>query len=360
MPWKNCSKCSRYYRDDGNGCRNSNCERYEGEGERQFAATAVARTSTSTAAPVRTASPGVNSPGSSRTVSIPERRPVPHVSGPDPVVHLTVAPPQVVIPPTVVSSSHVLPVISSVSEDRYSRADGAIEIRQRLLDLKGQSIKGLMPDYLERLGKGINKTVYRVKGKPWVVAVVTAGLAGSKWRAVDSEIEQLLELRKRGVTVPSLGPIECAEDALVEVEDEKSAPARAFIEQLIPGNHALCRQENPDYAQKFASEIERVIGKGKNIDLTKLRNAKADLDAIAKYFERGEDIPDFQIVVDTDTGHIYTIDPGDPSLTGSVIKKHIAWVNEWRKVITALEPRSAGRVRTAAEQFQPRTSDAGQ
>ncbi|MDY0965547.1 hypothetical protein [Massilia sp. CFBP9026] len=350
MGWKNCIKCSRYYSDDGSGCRNTACARYGvGDANQQAAAASSAQASSSTPAPLQTASTAIPSSSSSSAFIASAPKPVPHVSAPKPVVHLTVAPLPAVIPPVVVPSSHVLPVISSVSDDQYARSDGAIEIRQKLLDLRNKSIANLIPDYLELLGKGINKTVYRVKEKPWVVAVISAGFAESKWRAVRCEIEQLLELRKHGVTVPSLGPITSVDDALINVVDEKSFPAKAFIEQLIPGNHALCRQENPDYAQKFASEIERVIGKGRNLDPTKFKNAKADLDALAAYFARGEDIPDFQIVVDTNTGHVYTIDPGDPHLTGSVINKHLGWIREWRKVIAVLEPRSAGRVRMAAE-----------
>lgn len=350
MGWKNCIKCGRYYSDNGSGCRNIVCARYGiGDANQQNSAASSAQASSSTPAPLQTASTAIPPSRSSSSFIASAPKPVPHVSAPEPVVHLTVAPPPAVIPPVVVPSSHVLPVISSVADDQYARSDGAIEIRQKLLDLRKNPITNLIPDFLEPLGKGINKTVYRVKEKPWVVAVISAGLAESKWRAVRCEIEQLLVLRKHGVTVPSLGPITGVEDALIDVMDGKSEPAKAFIEQLIPGNHALCRQENPDYAQKFANEIESVIGKGKNLDPIKFKNAKADLDALAAYFARGEDIPDFQIVVDTNTGHVYTIDPGDPHVTGSVINKHLAWIREWRKVITALEPRPAGRVRMAAE-----------
>jgi hypothetical protein len=239
-----------------------------------------------------------------------------------------------------VASAHELPVVDSPENDPIARADGSIGIRQQLLDLRGASISPLAKQgVIEKLGKGINKQVYRVKNAPWVVAVITAGQAEAKWRAVRSEIQQLLALAKAEVTVPSLGPVERADDALIDVLTEENEPAKAFIEQLIIGKHDLCRQEDQAYASKFADEIDRVIGGRKNFNPVRWSNAKRDLDRLARYFKKGTDIPDFQIVVEEGTGHIYTIDPGDPEVTGSVLDKHMGWLETWQKVIRALEPR---------------------
>lgn len=328
MGWKNCTACGRNYKEGRQGCTNSACRLFHQGDAAQGGGGASAKTTENASV--------VDSPAVRR----PAPPPITKVEIPEPVNPLRVSPPPIVVTPVAVSSTHVLPVIQSPSEDTQAREGGSIDIRQQLLDLQGGSVASLVLDgKLSELGKGVNKQVYRVKDAPWVVAVTTQGAQGSKWRAVASEITQLLALAASGVTVPSLGPVASADNALIDVIAADGQPAKAFIEQLIVGKHNLCRQESHEYADKFAGEIERVIGGRHSFDLARWRNAKDDLDRLQAYFAKGTDIPDFQIVVEESTGHIYTIDPGDPNATGSVLSKHVQWLNTWQKVITALEPR---------------------
>jgi len=238
--------------------------------------------------------------------------------------------------PQAVVANHVLPVIAA-PRDARERAEGSLDIRQDLLDLDGGPIERLVNDgTLAPLGSGNNKQIFRVVGKPWVVAVATAGSHGSKWRAVTSEIEQLLTLNGAGVKVPSLGPVTSAEQALVDVQMQ-GEPAKAFIEQFIDANHALGRQESHNYPNLVADEIERVIGGRKNFSADRWANANADLTALERYFEVHKDIPDFQVVIELGSGHIYTIVPGDPTIVGN-LSSHKTWLQHWRKRLNVLRP----------------------
>ena len=334
MGWKNCIKCGRLYREGDSGCGNAVCLLFRQGDEAQQRSLKK--------------NDSISKPKPTGAVSIPQRglpmvknaAAVPSIDLPEKISILKVSPPTTVPIPKTVESSHVLPVIVSVEGDSLGRTGGSIDVRQSLIDLKGHSVSALVPGLLTKLGKGVNKQVYSVKNAPWVVAVITAGEGGAKWRAVTAEIDQLMALLKAGVTVPSLGPVSSAKDALIDVQTEDGQPAKAFIEERIVGKHDLCRQESHDYAKKFADEIERVIGGRKAFDLERWQHAKADLEMLKAYFDKGKDIPDFQIVVEEATGHVYTIDPGDPALTGAVLSKHKGWVDEWLKVIAVLKPRT--------------------
>ena len=102
----------------------------------------------------------------------------------------------------IVAATHELITIAAPKEVTTNtvpeRGGGVIEITQRLNDLRGGSIRPLVQDgFMSKLGKGVNKAVYRVVGKPWIVATITAGQGNAKWRAVKAdEIERVIGGRK--------------------------------------------------------------------------------------------------------------------------------------------------------------------
>lgn len=183
---------------------------------------------------------------------------------------------------------------------------------------------------LRHLGGGMNKQAYLVKGSSWVALACTAGHEEAKWRALEAEIDQLLAMRAEGVAVPRLGEVERGQQVFACALGEQVA--HGILEGFVGGLEA--DKGDRDFAGKVADLLR---AGGDNAEMW--TNAIGDLERLRDYLEEGNDVPDLQVIFEEHTGHILTIDPGDPVTSGNYLEKHQGWVSHWLKMLERFKPR---------------------
>lgn len=182
-------------------------------------------------------------------------------------------------------------------------------------------------EHFKLLGGGVNKKAYAINNSSWVVLVAPI----SKERIVKAEVEQLIKLQKGGVEIPKIG-----EGKVFNVKVNKEEKV-AFLEEAING-FEIDRQGatafSLDNIKKFGDKVADFICSENDFNLAKSkRNAAINsIEKLKKYLSE-EDIPDFQVRFDLESGKILTLDPGDPENSENAREKHLSWVNEWLKVL---------------------------
>jgi hypothetical protein len=233
---------------------------------------------------------------------------------------------------------------------------------------------------LQVLGQGANKRAYLVKGQNWVILAAPPGVENKIWRGMATEISQLLALKAAEIVTPDFGEpgVQAEPVSGLKPPDLKdptsqgpAAPyffkvkafggqeCRAFIESMVKGIEMptaiakKTRSEGANRPEDFAPLVAEWL-KSKDNAVEMFEIAIADLKKIHTLFESGKNIPDFQVVFDYTSGHVVTIDPGDPWESGDTLEKHKRWVAGWLKI---LEIEKANRMRrTRLGQTQVKTT----
>lgn len=186
-------------------------------------------------------------------------------------------------------------------------------------------------------GGGVNKQAYGINGQPWVALVTDP----SKQRLLRSEVDQILALKKAGLDTPLLGvDPENPDDAIFDVTLNGKRMI-GFLEEKVDG-FEIPREGKTAFddgdIKKFGEQIVDFLA-GQSDPETAQKKRLAALNSIQKletYLNRegAEDIPDFQVRLDKNTGRILTLDPGDPLNSENALEKHKRWIANWKKILT--------------------------
>jgi hypothetical protein len=252
---------------------------------------------------------------------------------------------------------------------QFNNGDGPKAIQEQMSSSEVQalvegkdldSLAGTDPQQpLKLLGQGANKRAYLVKNQNWVVLAAPPGVEYKTWRGVANEVSQLLVLKAAEIVTPDFGePGVKAEPVkgpdLLNLNDPTTiGPAapyifkvlafggqecRAFIESVVKGIEmptAIARKTRPEGASRpedFGPLVADWLKKNdSSVEL--YETAIADLKKIQALFASGTNIPDFQVVFEYASGHVVTIDPGDPLESGDTLEKHKRWVAGWLKIL---------------------------
>ncbi len=205
-------------------------------------------------------------------------------------------------------------------------------------------------------GSGVNKQVYRVKGTPWFVLVL------SKFRKPNL-IEEVRKLKAMNGVLPvaDVGPDidvnelvfpvkmpssngfkKLAQDPNSVLGSRDMIEGYGFLEQEIPGvgiekegSHAFGDKDIEDFLTKVRTLIK---GAPEQRQIELLKKAIENLETIRAYVHKSKTgIPDFQVRYNENTGEIIVMDPG--GVDGQPPKKtQLQWIDYWIKYLTEFDP----------------------
>jgi hypothetical protein len=181
--------------------------------------------------------------------------------------------------------------------------------------------------YFTPFGGGVNKKAYGVNNTSWVVLCAPT----SKRRLIQSEINQILLLSKNGVHTPDLGGGE-----IFNVSENDNLKI-AFLEEKINGFEIprAGTAFTQDEVMKFGLEVVNFICSEAHFETAK-RKLSSGIESIERLIPQIKinDIPDFQVRLDRNSGRILTLDPGDPLNSENAMEKHLRWLDIWIKTLT--------------------------
>ena len=174
------------------------------------------------------------------------------------------------------------------------------------------------------LGKGMNKVCYRIKlYNKWVVLAVKEKNTRII-KDMNTELSQLIHLRKNKVLVPDIGtPLQEESNAKSYFIKVKlgGTGAIGFLQEFIPG----IEMKKSDMMAFWGVIYDKTKNNEKNREI-----ALKDIKMIQSYMEQeSKQIPDFQVKFNQENGHVYVIDPGNENTSGNYLDKQKKVLKYW-------------------------------
>lgn len=191
------------------------------------------------------------------------------------------------------------------------------------------------PNLLIKMGKGLNKTCFKIQGNTeWVLLCATE----LKKSVLEEEFKQLQELHAHNIAVPTLG------DCIFSIQ-KAGIQYYAFIEQFIEGfeiersGTAFSEDNIRDFGNKIANQICACD----NFSNAKIMydQAMSNLIILEKKFQDSNfQIPDMQLRFSDTSGIVYVLDPGAVGNSENAHDKQKRWVN---LLLNSLDSRDMNR-----------------